>query len=87
MADIAPASFLDWFGGGFFGVVLLSALHLYPIMYLNVSASLANVDPSLEEAAENMGAKQNKIVFHYYPAIDDSRVFCGCYNRIYLVFY
>ena len=63
LADIAPASFLDWFGGGFFGVVLLSTLHLYPIMYLNVSASLANVDPSLEEAAENMGASKTKLFF------------------------
>ena len=63
LADIVPASFLDWFGGGFFGVVLLSTLHLYPIMYLNVSASLANVDPSLEEAAENMGASKTKLFF------------------------
>src|SRR5208337_4278580 len=35
--------------------VLLEVLHLYPIMYLNVAAALANVDPSLEEAARNMG--------------------------------
>ena len=56
IADLSPDSFLDWFGGGFWAVVMLSTLHLYPIMYLNVTASLANVDPSLEEAAENMGA-------------------------------
>lgn len=49
---------IDWFsGGGFLGVVILEALHLYPIMYLNVAAALANIDPSLEEAAENMGAR------------------------------
>jgi len=52
---------IDWFGSGFAGVVLLSTLHLYPIMYLNVSASLANVDPSLEEAAENMGASKFRL--------------------------
>ena len=40
----------------FAGVVLLQTLHLYPIMYLNLVASLANVDPSLEEAGRNMGA-------------------------------
>jgi iron(III) transport system permease protein len=56
-----PASTIDWFGGGFWGVVLLSTLHLYPIMYLNVAAALANVDPSLEEAAENMGASRFKL--------------------------
>ena len=48
---------IDWFGGGgFWGVVILEVLHLYPIMYLNIAAGLANVDPSLEEAARNMGA-------------------------------
>ncbi|MDP6038344.1 MAG: ABC transporter permease subunit, partial [Candidatus Latescibacteria bacterium] len=48
---------IDWFGGGgFWGVVILEVLHLYPIMYLNVAAALANVDPSLEEAARNMGS-------------------------------
>ena len=52
---------IDWFGGGFWGVVLLSTLHLYPIMYLNIVAALANVDPSLEEAAENMGASRAQV--------------------------
>jgi iron(III) transport system permease protein len=49
---------IDWFGGGgFLGVVILEVLHLYPIMYLNVAAALANIDPSLEEAARNMGSR------------------------------
>jgi len=52
---------IDWFGSGFWGVVMLSTLHLYPIMYLNVVAALANIDPSLEEAAENMGASRFKL--------------------------
>lgn len=51
---------IDWFGGSdvhkFWGVVFLGTLHLYPIMYLNVAAALANVDPHLEDAARNMGA-------------------------------
>jgi iron(III) transport system permease protein len=47
---------IDWLGGGFWGVVILEVLHLYPIMYLNLAAALANVDPNLEEAAKNMGA-------------------------------
>ena len=45
------------FGGGFTGVVILQVLHLYPIMFLNVAAALSNIDPSLEEAARNMGAR------------------------------
>jgi iron(III) transport system permease protein len=51
-----PQNAIDWLGSGFWGVVILEVLHLYPIMYLNIAAALANVDPSLEEAAENMGA-------------------------------
>lgn len=34
----------------------MQALHLYPILYLNLTAALANVDPTLEEAASNLGA-------------------------------
>ncbi|MBR6373482.1 MAG: iron ABC transporter permease [Victivallales bacterium] len=45
----------DWFAGGFFGVVLLEALHLFPILYLNVAAAFANVDPMLLEAASDLG--------------------------------
>lgn len=42
----------------FWAVVILEMLHLYPIMYLNLSAALANVDPSLEEAATTFGASR-----------------------------
>jgi len=48
---------IDWFGSwGFVGVVVLETLHLYPIMFLNLSSALANVDPSMEEAAQNLGS-------------------------------
>ncbi len=40
----------------FWGVVIVEALHLYPIIYLNATAALANLDPALDEAAENLGA-------------------------------
>jgi iron(III) transport system permease protein len=47
---------IDWLGRGrFAGIVLLNGLHLYPILYLNAIAALANIDPALEEAAENLG--------------------------------
>jgi len=46
----------DWLGSAkFWGVVVLQALALYPIIYLNATAALANLDPALEEAAENLG--------------------------------
>ena len=47
---------VDWLGRGrYFGVILLQALALYPVLYLNASAALANIDPAMEEAAENLG--------------------------------
>ena len=47
---------VDWLGGGrFWAVVFTQALHLYPIFYLNAAAALSNVDPAMEEAAENLG--------------------------------
>lgn len=50
------ASPIDWLGQSrLAGVVILNALHLYPILYLNLVAALANVDPALDEAAENLG--------------------------------
>ncbi len=53
---------IDWLGGGgLWGVIIMEALHLYPIMYLNIVAALANIDPSLEEAAENTGANKWKV--------------------------
>jgi iron(III) transport system permease protein len=52
----------DWLArAGLFGVILLEVLHLYPIMYLNVAAALANVDPSLEDAARNLGAGESRV--------------------------
>ncbi|MDG2020953.1 MAG: iron ABC transporter permease [Phycisphaerales bacterium] len=48
---------LDLLGdGGLFGVILVEALHLYPIIYLNLLAALANLDPALDEAARDSGA-------------------------------
>ena len=48
---------IDFVGaGGFWAVVLLETLSLYPIVYLNLAAALSNLDPALEEAAKNLGA-------------------------------
>jgi iron(III) transport system permease protein len=54
---VAPDHPIDWLGqGGFWGIVTLQVLNLYPIMFLNVSAAMANLDPSLRESAQNLGA-------------------------------
>jgi len=54
---LGEGQLIDFLGGGrFWGVVILETLHLFPIMYLNMAAALANVDPSLEDAGRNLGA-------------------------------
>ena len=49
---------VDFLSGGFRAVVILEALHLYPILYLNAVAALANIDPAMSEAARNLGASR-----------------------------
>jgi len=54
----------DWFGlehpinfmYGMQGVLLVETVHLFPLMTLSILDSLSKVDPSLEEAAQGMGA-------------------------------
>ncbi|MGZ5093065.1 MAG: ABC transporter permease [Burkholderiales bacterium] len=56
---------MDWFGMqqpinfmyGVQGVLLVETVHLFPLMTLSILDSLSKVDPSLEEAAQGMGAK------------------------------
>ena len=43
------------------GVVFVETLHLYPMIYLNVLASISNIDPSLEESARNLGASGGRV--------------------------
>jgi iron(III) transport system permease protein len=55
----------DWFGldhpinfmYGMHGVLLVETVHLFPLMTLSILDSMSKVDPSLEEAAQGMGAK------------------------------
>jgi len=55
---------IDWLGyARLWGVVLVEALHLFPIFYLNAAAALANVDPTLEEAALNLGSNRLRTFF------------------------
>lgn len=49
---------VDWLGGSgrFFSICVIEALHLYPIMYMNLIAAFANIDPAQLESARNCGA-------------------------------
>src|SRR5687768_2763254 len=56
MGLLAPGATIDWFAANqFWGVAIVEALSLYPIIYLNAVAALANIDPAMEEAAQNLG--------------------------------
>src|SRR4029078_13016343 len=49
---IPPDTPIDWIGRARVGgVILVEALSLYPILYLNLTAALANIDPAMEQAA------------------------------------
>ena len=47
---------VDWMQYKLAACVVLEALYLYPITFLNVQAALANIDPALDEAGQNLGA-------------------------------
>lgn len=54
---ISPNTPVDWLGSvRVAGVIVVEALSLYPILYMNLAAALANVDPAMEQAAANLGA-------------------------------
>ncbi len=42
---------------GMAGVIMAQTMMFWPIAYLNIFASMAQIDPSLEEQAENLGAR------------------------------
>jgi len=55
------------FMDGLNGVIFVEALHYFPFILLNLSAALANIDRAMEEAAQNLGARDwtlfRRIVF------------------------
>ncbi|MEM1422831.1 MAG: iron ABC transporter permease [Planctomycetota bacterium] len=69
---------IDWLGEAkFWGVVIALALHLYPIVYLNATAALANLDPALDEAAENLGVGPWKRFFRITLPLIRPGLFAG----------
>jgi len=73
---------IDFLGGGFIGgrlaaVIVMEALHLYPILFLNVTAAMANLDPSLDEAAENLGAGKLRRFFRITLPLILPGIFAG----------
>jgi len=52
---LSPVDFLGG-PGKFWSICIIEALHLFPILYLNLVAAISNIDPAALEAAKNMGA-------------------------------
>lgn len=68
----------DWLAHGrFTGIVLMNALHLYPILYMNISAALSNLDPAMEQAAENLGCPPWKRFLRITLPLSMPGVFAG----------
>ncbi len=58
MVNLLLMRWFDWsipFMEGLTGVVLVQTLHYFPFIMLNTAVSLSNIDPSMEEMAQNMG--------------------------------
>jgi iron(III) transport system permease protein len=69
---------IDWLGTGFWGVVVLEVLHLFPIVYLNLTASLANINPAYEEAAWNLGSSSARFIRKILLPLAAPGLFAGC---------
>ena len=73
-----PAQPIDWLGENqMFGIVIMEVLHLYPILYLNAAAALANLDPAMEEAAANLGCPAGRRFFRITLPLIMPGVFAG----------
>ena len=46
---------------GFWGIVVVQTLTFFPVCYMMLKGLLKNIDPSLEEAARDMGASRMKV--------------------------
>jgi iron(III) transport system permease protein len=69
----------DWLGRyRIIGILLVETLHLYPVLLLNLQASLANIDPAMEQAAANLGANRWTIFRKITLPLARPGLFAGC---------
>ncbi|MDD4817732.1 MAG: iron ABC transporter permease [Victivallaceae bacterium] len=73
------AARIDFLGGDgkFWAVCAIEALHLYPILYLNLITALANIDPAYQEAARNLGASPRRRFFRITLPLVKPGIFAG----------
>ncbi|MFW9855834.1 MAG: ABC transporter permease [Candidatus Thorarchaeota archaeon] len=46
----------DFLGKSIWGIIFMQSLHLWPLIFLNASASYSKIDPAQEEQARNLGS-------------------------------
>jgi iron(III) transport system permease protein len=88
LGRLGPLSVLLGLGGGtgfdwlgrfrLAGIILIETLHLYPIMLLNLQAALASIDPTLEQAAANLGADRWTVFRRVTMPLIRPGIFAGC---------
>jgi iron(III) transport system permease protein len=70
---------IDWLGRSrYFSIIMLQALAFYPVIYLNVAAALANIDPAMDEAARNLGGGRATVLRRITLPLVMPGVFAGC---------
>jgi len=70
---------IDWLGRApLAGIVIVEALGLYPIMLLNLQAALANIDPTMQQAAANLGAGRWTVFRKITLPLVRPGLFAGC---------
>ncbi len=81
LADLGlmdPRRPVDWLARGrFWGIVAMNALHLYPILYMNITAALSNLDPAMEQAAENLGCPPSRRLWRITLPLAMPGIFAG----------
>ncbi len=53
----------DWNIYGLPGLTLVLALSFFPVAYMNILGMMRSLDPSLDEAAESLGASKSRVFF------------------------
>ncbi|MGD2110494.1 MAG: iron ABC transporter permease [Phycisphaerae bacterium] len=74
---VDPANPIDWLTNPMISCIVLEALYLYPITFLNLQAAYANINPALLEASDNLGAGSIRRLFRVTLPLMRPGVFAG----------
>ncbi|MGA2443028.1 MAG: ABC transporter permease subunit, partial [Tepidisphaeraceae bacterium] len=79
LAGYGQGAGFDWLGRyRALGIILIEVLHLYPVLLLNLQASLASVDPTMQQAAANLGAGRFTVFRRITLPLIRPGIFAGC---------